>query len=192
MLRLLDEHRDEMKARESSLKNFFANVDVALRQATRSQPAKWHPEEVELSTAITHCEDQVHAALCDSINTRGAMDAIQELIRRVNAYLLRRQETAAQGVPAQPLLLRKAAAFVTRILSVFGLVPASSDRLGFPAEGAAANSDGLGRYLDTLSAFRDEVRSMARSKAEAGVVLAACDRLRDETLVDLGVRLEDR
>lgn len=33
---------------------------------------------------------------------------------------------------------------------------------------------------------------MARAKAEPKDILAACDRVRDTTLVDLGVRLEDK
>ena len=36
------------------------------------------------------------------------------------------------------------------------------------------------------------MRSLAKFKAPAGELLAACDRIRDDTLVDLGVRLEDR
>jgi cysteinyl-tRNA synthetase len=33
---------------------------------------------------------------------------------------------------------------------------------------------------------------MAKAKAPAGDILAACDRVRDDTLPELGVRLEDR
>jgi cysteinyl-tRNA synthetase len=36
------------------------------------------------------------------------------------------------------------------------------------------------------------VRALARSKAESKEILAACDRVRDSTLVELGVRLEDK
>ncbi len=39
---------------------------------------------------------------------------------------------------------------------------------------------------------RTQIRALCRSKAEPRVLLAACDKLRDDTLVDLGVRLEDR
>jgi hypothetical protein len=33
---------------------------------------------------------------------------------------------------------------------------------------------------------------MAKAKVPAGEILAACDRVRDDTLPQLGVRLEDR
>lgn len=37
-----------------------------------------------------------------------------------------------------------------------------------------------------------QVRGLAKAKAAAGEILAACDRVRDDTLPALGVRLEDR
>lgn len=68
-------------------------------------------------------------------------------------------------------------------------------RPGF-GDGGAGGSGGsdakVAGVLDALASFRDEVRGLAKSKAEAGAVLKACDALRDTTLVELGVRLEDR
>lgn len=43
-----------------------------------------------------------------------------------------------------------------------------------------------------LRSHRDQIRSLARGKAEPKDILAACDVVRDETCVDLGVRLEDK
>lgn len=37
-----------------------------------------------------------------------------------------------------------------------------------------------------------QVRGMAKTKVAAGEILSACDRVRDDTLPQLGVRLEDR
>lgn len=37
-----------------------------------------------------------------------------------------------------------------------------------------------------------QVRALAKAKAAPGEILASCDRVRDDTLPDLGVRLEDR
>lgn len=46
-------------------------------------------------------------------------------------------------------------------------------------------------YLTALSAFRDAVREHART-VSATEILQLCDRLRDDILPNLGVRLEDR
>lgn len=47
-------------------------------------------------------------------------------------------------------------------------------------------------YLRVLSRFRDEVRRLAREKADSSAILALSDRLRDEDMVDLGVALDDQ
>ena len=74
----------------------------------------------------------------------GALDDLGALIRETKVYLAARRDAGSQGgagaaavadgglAPAgpQPLLLRKAAAYVTRILTVFGLLPV---RHGAPA-----------------------------------------------------------
>lgn len=46
-------------------------------------------------------------------------------------------------------------------------------------------------YLSILAEFRDNVRSAART-LQATEILKECDRLRDEVLPNVGVRLEDR
>jgi hypothetical protein len=66
-------------------------------------------------------------------------------------------------------------------------------RLGFTeiSTGAAAADETAPRCLDAFAAFRDEVRALAKAKADPGDVAAACDRLRDGALADLGVKLEE-
>ena len=109
----------------------------------------------------------------------------------------------------QPLLLRKAAAYVTRILSVFGVVAGPGDAPGLGDDGAAAPGAGVSggggasaggagggdrgaAYLDAFASFRDDVRALAKAKAPPNEILAACDAVRDGACVEMGVRLEDR
>ena len=49
-------------------------------------------------------------------------------------------------------------------------------------------------YVDTLVDFRENIRKAALNKDEKLIqtVLQECDRVRDESLIDIGVRLEDR
>ena len=46
-------------------------------------------------------------------------------------------------------------------------------------------------YLNALATFRDSVRKEARS-LKATAILNECDRIRDDVLPNLGVRLEDK
>jgi len=92
--------------------------------------------------------------------------------------LIQRSWAHPAGPPAQPFLVRKAAAYVTRILSIFGISAAAPDQLGFGGEAAAtaSASEGAAKYLDAFALFRDTVRSMAKGNKSPGQMLAACDR----------------
>ncbi|KAJ9527314.1 hypothetical protein QJQ45_025542 [Haematococcus lacustris] len=248
-----EQARGEMKARESQIKNFFQNIEVAMRSAEAhpGMATRWQAPELELSRRLQAVQEAVHTALCDNINTAAAMDALSDLIKAVNIYLAKLQEGAQ--LP-QPLLLGRCSAYVTRILSVFGIVPSAQDRPGLTEAGVAGAGSSLSQsraaaaVLDALAGFRDQVRSLAKAKGDAAAFLAAaaaaqasslpslrampeanpgslastlldtyaaftsevhdqsraqpdglsqmllasCDRLRDTTLVDLGVRLEDK
>jgi len=191
--------REEMKARESQLRNFFGNVNVAIRKSggrsglSALGPQKWDQEEQTLYTALTVAEDTVRARLMDSVDTRGAMDALSELIKAVNLYLLTRQD--ATGPQPQAFLLKQSASFVTRILSVFGLAPSAGDAISMGAEdgGDGVGSDGkTAAVLDAFCSFRDGIRAAARSGAAHKELLTACDVVRDNAMIDLGIRLEDQ
>lgn len=80
--------------------------------------------------------------------------------------------------------------------AVFGVMPGATDKVewksGESADGASSNSEHVAKYLDAFASFRDEVRALAKAGAEPRALMSTCDRLRDHTMVDLGVRLEDR
>ena len=78
----------------------------------------------------------------------------------------------------QPLLLRKAAALVTRVCALFGLGDGATDRLGLGGSGEGADDAGMTGVMDALANFRDDVRGIARGGAPMSAVLEACDRVR--------------
>jgi len=207
--------RGEMRSRETGLRNFFGKCAEAERAAAAAEgsaaqktdaesvsagvaaipPTRWGAAERDLHSATSTCLGRVHAALCDSFDTRGALDAVAELAVSTARYL-----TAAREPPAIPCprLVRSAAGAATRVLSALGLVDGGgpSDRPGL--DGAGAGDSGAedsaaayDRLMDCFSGFRDDVRSAARGANPMSDVLAACDAVRDEGLAALGVRLED-
>lgn len=84
--------------------------------------------------------------------------------------------------------MRAVAEYVRVTLAKFGLTGFDAGATG---EGNTQKEE-TPALLDALAAFRDEIRSMAKSGATSGALLEACDRLRDGPLVELGVQLEDR
>jgi cysteinyl-tRNA synthetase len=80
------------------------------------------------------------------------MGALSDLVKAANVYLAKRD--GAGGPGPQAFLLRSAAAYVTRILSVFGLAPSPGDCLGFAEAPSTAACGGSEAVLDALTAFR--------------------------------------
>ncbi|KAL4703377.1 hypothetical protein ACJJTC_011166 [Scirpophaga incertulas] len=171
---------------EKQFNEFFLTVKDALRSGfDEGCGGSWGPEEQLLSAKLSSVKEQVHAAFCDNIDTRGAIDSLRELVGACHVYIRR--------VTARPSpLLAAAARYVTDVLHVCGAVGGPRGGIGFPlADGDGVNLEAaVMPYLEALSAFRGQVRDAARA-ARASEVLALCDDLRDVVLPELGVRLED-
>ena len=138
-----------------------------------------------LQTALATAERKVDEALRDDFDTPTAMAALIELVKATNVYL----ETPDKIVY---LVLRNVAAYVTRMLKVFGLI--LDDDIGFPMQGASGGDrteETLTPVLDALMKFRSAVRDKARAN-DMSAVLQECDTFRDEVLPPLSIRLEDK
>lgn len=181
----------EVRARETLLKNFYQNVEVAKRMADKAGQAstkRWSQLELSLQASLEEVQARVHERLQDNLDTRGAMDALCDLVKQTNIYLSGRG--GSDALP-QSLLLDSVERYVSRILSCFGLAGGLSFASTSTSERAQASHQ-VAPWLDAFASFRDEIRSIARGGGDASRILSACDRLRDETLVDLGIRLEDK
>ena len=78
------------------------------------------------------------------------------------------------------------------MLKTFGLVYKTDFIDSFVFETSSdSKEEVVGPFIDTISQFRDEIRTSAQEK-DIKRVFEACDKLRQETLPQLGVRLEDR
>jgi len=185
------------RAYEKSFQEFFLSAKHYLRQGQSSGVAafsKWGQQELGLQASLATAQDKVHAALCDNIDTRKALDSLRELVTASNAYI--EKVRTSSGVNRQ--LLVSVSSYLTRLLDILGLC-SREQPLGFPAAQAGAGGQGQGQdfetavmpFLESLAKFRDNVRKEAREMKAVGV-LRECDRLRDDELPLLGVRLEDK
>ena len=78
----------------------------------------------------------------DNVDTRGALDAVRDLIGICNVYI---RDKRASNEEANCLLLRDIAGYITWIFRVFGAIP-TEDNIGFPIteyKGAANVSTSL-------------------------------------------------
>ncbi|KFD67713.1 hypothetical protein M514_12893 [Trichuris suis] len=172
---------------------FFLTVSHYVRKhfdrCSSASFVKLGRRELILQQSFQEAKLKVHKALCDSIDTRTAMDTVRELVGQCNIYI--NEESEGQRVPCC-LLLRSVALYITKLMRIFG-VTEMAEEIGFSdvGKGGATKEQLVMPYLNVLSEFRERVREEAREH-KIGSLLEECDRLRDEILVDLGVRLEDR
>jgi cysteinyl-tRNA synthetase len=179
---------DDAKSKEALFKNFFGTVKASLRhdKTGSDETCFWRADDKALNACIVATEANVRAALCDNFDTPRAIHELCNLVSEVNKHL------NLQPSPRH-LLLRKAAHYVTQMLRTFGLLE-GSDSIGFPAATSSGSGDVesvLAPHLNAMVAFRDQIRALAREQKLPGF-LELCDSVRDDVLVDLGVRLEDR
>ena len=179
------------KSYERTANEFFLGVKHLLRSTPATGVAafcKWGKDELELNKKLEKCKAGVHAAFCDNIDTRTVLETLRELITNSNSYLANPQPGALNRQ-----LLKNIASYITEIFSVLGMI-SKDESVGFPVSGSA---DGVDLetlvlpYLSAMADFRDNVRVSAR-EIKASDILKECDRLRDDVLPNLGVRLEDK
>lgn len=174
-----DQSLEEAIAKERRLNEFFKSAAVVVRSGI-VQNQVWDKQcDRALHDQLLACQNDVHAALLDDFDYSTAMSHLFNLLGDVNKYM--------SGPSPKALLVKKVAAYFMRMLTVFGVIPDAE-----PGFNAGERTDSMvPPILDAITAFRSTVRQAARSKAPPSVILNACDLLRDETLPDLGVRLED-
>ncbi|GAA5945967.1 hypothetical protein JCM3775_007564 [Rhodotorula graminis] len=195
----------EVRSAESLLNNFFALVKALAAEAKEQSVAsdgQHHYEQAEkdLLAKLESAQLAFRAALCDSFDTPTALQTLLDLVSQTNIYLARgRSSTNIRAVLA-------VSEYVTRMLRMFGLGegspvegPAGERVVGWGTAPVPGQEDaGVDRdavlmpYLRALSSFRDQVRQLAMSNAASSDILALCDRLRDEEMVELGVALDDQ
>jgi cysteinyl-tRNA synthetase len=168
----------EAVERERQLDEFFLTVKAMLRDNTYNKPQKWTGQDVAFSNKLLERQQSIHNSLCDNFDTPAALLQLLDLVSATNVYM---KDSENLKLP----LLLKAANFVQSILTAFGVI--EDGQLGFPTAGAQiSEEEAITPLMTVLSKFRDSVKTSAKE------MVAVCDKLRDEMLPELGIRLEDK
>lgn len=203
---------------EERLNNFFLKVRDIERTPSTSNGAVT-PEGIDLSKTLQSAKASLYVALCDSFDTPTAMRTISDLI---TAYNSEKQIPDATSIAIGEWVTEIVVMFGLDADHLSGQVGWSGldlpeaakpyvfslselrDRVRKQAKGgtidlpdiASLSLDGTTPsdqpYAKALSNFQNEIATLHSSSAPAKDYLAACDTLRDSTLWDLGIYLEDR
>lgn len=180
---------------DRSFADFYGDLKATLRELARvdikQRVLRPGNDEMELSAEVQRRQDKIDNYLRDNLNTPGALLEVQGLVRSTNAYM------KAKGAMANAPVLETVGRYVTKVLRVFGVTGTGIGDIGYgDGDGgeAVSRENIIAPVLESFSQFRDSVRRAARSeKSEATLeILQLCDRMRDEILPEVGVRLEDR
>merc|ERR1712130_55597 len=170
----------EATAKEKNFKEFFMNIAVEVRNfSDKVENEMFTPEDTELYNAITKAQVDVHSSLCDSFDFSSAMNTLTDLVGTTNKYRMQNEKPKC-------FLLKKAAIYVDKILRCFGLM--EDQQFGFTDSGGTDKN--AAKYLDAWTKFRDDVRKIA-SQSKNKELLTLCDKIRDDVVPELGVRIED-
>lgn len=181
-----DQTVDDAKAKEKYFKNFFGAVKSVLRNDFVQEHQGWTSTDRALWETLNATQGKVHASLQDNFKTYEAIQHLVDLIQECNKYL------TSEAKPKN-LLIQKIAQYVTKILRVFGVVQ-GSDTIGFGESGSGEGTtkeETVAPFVDAFVDFREQIRNAAKSKSSPIDFLRYCDDVRDETLANLGIRVED-
>jgi cysteinyl-tRNA synthetase len=181
----------EAEQSEKLFNEFFLNAKEILRQQTQENEGfvKWTDAEKTMNTKYFNKQAAVHEALCDSVDTPTAIGHMKDLVHETNVYI--GDQRHDDKLPNQTLI-RNIAVYLTDMLQMFGVIE-EEQSIGFSmgtGKGVANVEDIAFPFVSAFAQFRDQVRSISREKHVTDV-LKLCDHVRDETLPQLGVRLED-
>eukprot|EP00947_MAST-08B_sp_MAST-8B-sp1_P000015 g15.t1 len=178
---------------ERRFNEFFQNVRVLHRQLNASHSAfhDWGDEEKVLYASLEEKQRRVRKHLSNNFDTASAMIELQSLLGETTKYM-----KSADGRQPRYLLVLSVAKFITHVFKAFGLAGSGIYDVGFGgggagAEGGASKEEVTAPILDAFVGFRDEVRNAALEQVASKDMLGLCDQVRDTSLIDLGVRLED-
>jgi len=173
----------EVNAILQRYKEFFIAVDSSLMQSINTVEA-WVKEDIDLHNVLLNSQTNIDNALKDNFDTPKVMHALINLISATNTYI--------SAGSTKRYLLKKIAAYVTKILKVFGII--NQDQIGFPSSDSNSSSDRkeiLLPFLKNLTDFRSSIRNLAKSNAPNYEYLNLCDDIRDNKMPELGVRISD-
>ena len=189
---------------EKSFVEFFHNIKALLRSKGTVSVSAQHvgSSESVLMTQLEETKAAVRSALLDDLDTPRAVAALLELVKATNKFM----ESDSKDQSISTVVLLAVGRYITYMFKVFGLVV--GQELGFPlydesSSSANGNNNGannnnnnskeevLTPVLDAMTIFRKEIRQAAM-RGDTSAVLAIADKLRDDVLPELGIRLEDK
>lgn len=176
----------EALAKEEQFKEFFLSSKAILRNFDiKKNPQKWNQTDFDLNDKLSEAKEKVHHHLCNNIDTASVIYELGLLIVKTNKYL-KSEDTQVKS----PLIV-SIAKYILKITKCLGLV--EEDPFRYTTVSDETDPEALvalySSYVQVTVDFRDQVKQLAGQDKK--LLIEQCDKVRDEHLAKLGIRLED-
>jgi len=145
----------------------------------------WDEQDIQLNKKFIDSQTTVDEALKDNFDTPTVMLTLSALITATNDYVTKQENRKV-------CLLRKIAAYVTKILKIFGVI--EENDIGLNKVNKSGENDikkEIFPYVVAITDFRTLIRENILNNGKREDILKYCDNLRDEIMPNFGVRISD-
>ena len=178
-------------ANDKKITEFFQNIKVWARENDLKRDLKFDPEDSELNKFFNESKKNIHQFFCDNFNTPGVVTSLLELIKKTYEY----HDKCNQKKSLKLHLVYGVAKYISDILKCLGLVYNTEFvdyfRLS-EGDGGKNAEEILTPFINAITDFRGEVKESCIADKDVKKVINICDKLRDDILPNLGVRIEDK
>jgi cysteinyl-tRNA synthetase len=179
---------EEAMNNENYISEFFQNSKVWMRESDLKKNLKNDENDNNLNKSLAEKKQAIHEALIDNFNTPLVIKLIKELINKTYEY-----ENKTRNSTFKIHIIYSVASYVSFIMKSFGLVYRTEFIDYFILDSSQQNSEQtLTPYIDTLTKFRDGIKTAASIDKDVVKILKLCDELRDDILPYLGIKIEDK
>ena len=178
-------------ANVKKISEFFQNIKVWARENDLKKDLKLDNDDTTFNDFFNKSKKEIHQFFCDNFNTPGVVTSIMELIKKTYDY----QDKCNTKKSLKLHLIYGVGKYISDILKCLGLVYNTEFvdyfRLN-EGEGGKNAEEILTPFINTITEFRGEIKDTCIIDKDIKKVLTICDKLRDEILPNLGVRIEDK
>ena len=178
-------------ANDKKISEFFQNIKVWARENDLKRDLKLDKDDSEFNNFFNQTKKEVHQFFCDNFNTPGVVSNILELIKKTYEY----EEKCKSKKSLKLHLVYGIAKYISDILKCLGLVY-NTDFVDYfklsEADGGKNAEEILTPFINAITDFRGQVKDICITEKDVKKVLIECDKLRDDILPNLGVRIEDK
>lgn len=163
------------KERDKYIEEFLYNIQNDFKAQSLLPSARPQKHEMELDEWISRAQIEIRNCLANNFDTAGAMAVV---FKSVKAY----NQLKTEGVKLSSCVLNRLHALVDSLTDDLGL--------NYRQATSTANLPTVEKTIGPLVSFRRQIVEALRCK-NLPSAFAACDKLRDEVLPQLGVKVED-